>query len=361
MFRILVENDPYLRIVPVILDPHASEDHRKAIIDFVAHDEPDFDGWCRRLHEKLPSLYPAEIKMVSTQEELRDEISNADGLIVEALAVGEEELSRATRLAIVHKFGSLIPKIDVAACKKRGIAVEIQPRRVNVAVAEHAFCLMIALAKRLQNTIGIVEAEALRKAGFDPSPYDRRHTTNSNFARVGGLKTLYGSTLGALGLGEIGRNVARRAKAFGMDVLYYQRNRMSEAEEKDIGATYVSFEELLARSDFISIHLPLNEGTDGILDRKALALVKPGVVIVNIARARLIERDALIEALDSGRIGAYGLDVNYEEPTKPGDPLLNYPNVILTPHTAVAGRENGLRDMEDIFTRMAQAMTAKHA
>jgi glyoxylate reductase len=359
MYRILVENDPYLRIVPVILDPHASRDHHAAIVDFVAHDEPDFDGWCCRLHEKLPALYPAAIKLVSTQEELQNEISNADAVIVEALGIGEAELSRATQLAVVHKFGTLIPNIDVAACAAHGVVVEVQPRRVNVAVAEHAFCLMIALAKRLQETVGVVEAEALRKAGFDPTPYDRRHTTNSNFARVGGLKTLLGSTVGALGLGEIGRNFARRAKAFGMDIVYYQRNRMSEADEKEIGATYVSFDELLERSDFISIHLPLNEETEGIIDRAALKKVKPGVVIVNIARARLIEREALMEALETGRIGAYGLDVGYDEPTKPGEPLLNYPNVILTPHTAVAGRENGLKDMEDIFTRILKAIEAK--
>lgn len=359
MFRILVEDDPYLRIIPVMLDPHASSDHRNAIIDFVGYDIPDFEGWCRQLHEKLPALYPADIKLVSTQEELRAELPNADGVIVEALGIGEEELACAPKLAVVHKFGTLIPKIDVAACERRGVVVEVQPRRVNVAVAEQAFCLMIALAKRLCETAGIVEEKALREAGFDPTPYDRRYTTNSNFARISGLKTLYGSTLGALGLGEIGRNVARRAAAFGMDVIYYQRNRMSEAEEKDIGATYVPFEELLARSDFISIHLPLNAETQGIIDRKALQAVKPGVVIANIARARLIEREALMEALDSGRIGAYGLDVGYDEPAQPGEPLLNYPNVILTPHTAVAGRENGLLDMEDIFTRMSRAITAK--
>jgi phosphoglycerate dehydrogenase-like enzyme len=359
MFRILVENDPYLRIVPVILASNPDQDHRKAIIDFVGYDIPDFDGWCRKLHQKLPALYPAEIKMVSSREELRAELPNADGVIVEALAFGEEELKCAHRLAIVHKCGALTPDIDIEACKKRGVAVEIQPRRVNVAVCEHAFCLMIALAKRLNETIGIVEAGTLSKAGFDPTPYDRRFTTNSNFARVPGLKTLYGSTLGALGAGEIGRNVARRAAAFGMKVIYHQRNPMSEAEEKEIGASYVSFEELLTQSDFISIHLPLNAGTEGFIGRKALQLVKPGVVIVNIARARLIEREALMEALDSGRIGAYGLDVSYDEPAKPGEPLLNYRNVILTPHTAVAGRENGLLDMEDIFTRMSRAMAAK--
>lgn len=359
MVRILVEDDPYLRIVPVILDPGAAAEHRKAIADFMAHDVPDFDGWCRTVRDDNPHLYPAEIKLVGTQEELRAEIADADGVIVEALAIGESELANAKRLAVVQKFGTLMPHIDLAACGRHGIPVEIQPRRVNVAVAEHAFCLMIALAKRLCETAGVVEAQALRVAGFDPTPYDRRHTTNSNFARIGGLKTLNGSVFGALGLGEIGRNVARRAAAFGMDVLYYQRNRMSEADERDVGATYVPLDELLARSDFISLHLPLNASTEGILDRKALQSVKPGVTLVNIARARLIDREALMEALDSGRVGGYGLDVGYDEPAEPGEPLLKYKNVILTPHTAVADRENGLRDMADIFAKMSRALAVK--
>jgi lactate dehydrogenase-like 2-hydroxyacid dehydrogenase len=359
MIRILVEDDPYLRMIPVVLDPEATEDQRRAIADFMAHDVPDFDGWCRQMRATVPILYPAAIKLVATQEELRRDLPAADAAIVETLRIGEEEISRAPRLAIVQKFGTLIPNIDSEACARRGIPVETQPRRVNVAVAEHALCLMLALAKRLTETAGKVEAAALREAGFDPTPYDRRHTTNSNFARIGGLKTLNGSTLGALGLGEIGRNVARRARAFGMEVIYHQRNRMDPSDERDLGANYVPFGELLARADFLSIHLPLNAGTESILDRDALQTVKPGVIIVNIARARLIDRAALTEGLESGRIGGYGLDVGYDEPARQGEPLLKYRNVILTPHTAVAGRENGLLDMADIFVKVARAVAAR--
>jgi phosphoglycerate dehydrogenase-like enzyme len=199
----------------------------------------------------------------------------------------------------------------------------------------------------------------LRHAGFDPTPYDRRYTTNSNFARISGLKTLNGSVFGALGAGEIGRELARRAASFGMKVLYHQRQRMSTGDENATGAEYVSFEELLERSDFLSLNLPLNAATKGILDRKALRSLKRGAIVVNTARAQLIERDALFEALDSGHLGGYGLDVGYDEPAKPGEPLGKYRNVILTPHTAVAGRENGLLDMADIFTRLWRAIALK--
>jgi len=359
MVRILVEDDPYLRMVPAILDPDAPDDHRKAIADFVSHDVADFAGWCRRVQQTIPGLYPAKVEFAYEQDDLRAKLPLADGLIVEKFAIGEAELALAPRLVGIVNFGTLMSNIDTAACERRGIPVASQARRVNVAVAEHAFALMIALAKRLCDTAGVVEEVALREAGFTPTPYDRRYTTNSNYGRIPNLRTLNGSVFGAIGMGEIGRNVARRAAAFGMTALYHQRHPMSDADEQAYGAQFVSLEELLERSDFISLHLPIDAGTKGIIDRKALQTVKPGAILVNVARAQLVDRDALLEALDSGRLGGYGLDVGYDEPAKPGEPLLGFKNVILTPHTAVAGRENGLLDMEDVFAKLSRAMAAR--
>jgi len=357
--RILVEDDDYLRIVPAILDPEVPGERRKAIADFVHHDVPDFTGWCRGLWQTIPDLYPATVEFAFNQDDLRAKLPLADGVIVESLRIGEAELALAPRLAAVVKFGTRVSNIDVTACTKYGVPVEIHPRRVNIAVAEHAFTLTIALAKRLCEIADVVGETALREAGFDPRPYDRRYTTNSNFGRIPGLRTLNGSTFGAIGMGEIGRNVARRAAAFGMKVIYYQRRRMSAPEERECGAEFVPFQELLERSDFLSLHLPLNDTTTGIIDRNALQSVKRGAILVNVARARLVDREALLEALDSGRLGGYGLDVGYDEPAKPDEPLLNYRNVILTPHTAVAGRENGLLDMVDICTKLNRAMARR--
>jgi phosphoglycerate dehydrogenase-like enzyme len=357
--RILVEDDDYLRIVSTILDPEAPEERRSAIADFVRHDVPDFADWCRDVWRMIPDLYPATVEFAFNQEDLRAKLPLADGVIVESLRIGETELALAPRLAAVMKFGTLLSNIDVAACKKRGVPIETHARRVNIAVAEHAFTLMIALAKRLCETAKLVDETALRKAGFDPTPYDRRYTTNSNFGRIRGLRTLNGSTFGAVGMGEVGRNAARRAAAFGMKVIYYQRHPMNAQDERDHGAKFVSLEELLERSDFLSLHLPLNDATKGIIDRRALARVKHGAILVNVARAQLVDREALLEALDSGRLGGYGLDVGYEEPASPDEPLLEYKNVILTPHLAVAGRENGLLDMADIFAKLNRAIAAK--
>lgn len=359
MVRIVVEEDKFLRMLPVIFDPGTPDDHRRAIADFFAHDEPDFAGWCRRVRQQIPGLFPAEIVFARDQADLQDKLATAAGVVVESLRIGDAELAAAPHLGIVQKFGALIPNIDVEACARRGVAVELLRRRVNVAVAEQAFALMIALVKRIGELNGLVHEPALRKAGFALKPYDRRYTGNSNFARIPGLKTLRGATLGLIGMGEIGGELARRARAFEMDILYFQRRRVSGVEEAALGARHVGLAELMERSDVVSIQLPLNESTRGMIDRGLLQRLKPGAVFVDVARAELIERQALYEALDSGRLGGFGIDVGYEEPARPDEKLLTYPNVIYTPHTAVASRQNALDDVEEMCLKLWRAITSR--
>ena len=358
MVRIVVEQDKFLRMLPVIFDPATPAEHQRAIADFFAHDEPDFAGWCRRLRERMPGLVPAEIVFAEDQADLRGKLAVADGAIVESLTIGEAELAAAPRLAIVQKFGGIALNIDSEACSRRGVAVETVRRRVNVAVAEQAFALMMALAKRICELNGVVGEAALREAGFDPTPYDRRYTGNSNYGRIRGLKTLQGSTLGLVGLGEIGRELARRARAFEMEILYFQRNPVG-ADEAALGARHVGLGELMERSDVISLQLPLNASTSGLIDRAALRRVKPGAILVDVARAGLIDRAALHEALDSRRLGGFGIDVGYEEPAKPDEKLLSYPNVIYMPHTAVAARQNALADVEEMCLKLWRAISAR--
>jgi phosphoglycerate dehydrogenase-like enzyme len=354
MMRVLVEEDAILRVVPVILDPATPEPHRRAVTDFFAFDAPDFAGWCRRVQQRLPGLYPAAVELVRDQARLRARIGAADAVVVESLRVGPDELDAAPHLKIVQKFGAVAANIDIDACARKGVAVAIQRRRVNVAVAEQALALMLALAKRIPALAGIVTERALRTAGFDPTPYDRRYTGNSNFARIGGLGTLSGAVLGIVGLGEIGREVARRAAAFEMTVLYHQRHPVSALEERLYGARYAALDEIMATADYIVPALPLNDTTRGIIGPAELARVKPGAVLVNVARAELVDHDALVAALRSGRLGGFALDVGYGEPAPPDEALLGFTdgNVILMPHTAVAARQNGLDDMEEMCLKL---------
>lgn len=356
MTKIVVEDDVILGIARVILDPDVEPERRAAVADFFRHDLPDFDGWAKALRQRIPGLYPARVELADDEAELRQKIVDADAIIVERMKVGPEEIAPAKRLKLVQKWGGLVGNIDVNTCASRGIAVNATRRRINVTVAEQALTLMLVLGRRVRELANLVDAHSLAAKGFDVTPFDRRYTGNSNYARVKGIKGLIGSTLGSIGLGEIGREVVARARAFEMNVLYTQRTRLSPVEEHMLGATYAPLEELLATSDFVSIHVPISPATRSLLDARRLAMMKPGAILVNIARAEVVDHDALVDALRSGRLGGFGLDVGYKEPTPADEPLLKLPNVVILPHTGPADRHYALMDWEEMLIRMWEIM-----
>jgi phosphoglycerate dehydrogenase-like enzyme len=349
MMRILVESDHFLKILPVILNPGTPEDHKRAVADFFAHDI-DFPAWCEKFRAEIPGLYPAKVEFAADQAELEAKLPDADAVIVESLALRRDAVARLKPLAIVHKFGALTSNIDTQACAERRIMVFNVPRRGNVAVAEQAFALMIALAKGIGHYNGVVTADDLAAKGHMIRPYDRRYTGGSNYARISDLRSLQGATLGIVGLGEVGREVAKRAGAFGMILLYHQRNPIPPADELVLGARFAGLQDLMAQSDYILVQLPLNDSTRGIIGRTALQAIKPGAMLINTARADLVDRDALMEALDTGRLAGVGMDVGYSEPWGAGDPLLKYKDgrVIAMPHTAVGDRKIGLGDLAEM-------------
>lgn len=353
---IVAQDDVIIRSVQVILDPDTDPDRVAAIADYYSVDLTDFDGFVAKIRATASGLFPATVKMVDDQEGFRAALRDADAAVLESFTVGEEELAAAPNLRIIQKFGVDLRNIDLDACARHNVTVKKLRRRVNVAVAEHAFALMMALAKKIVSTAGRIDEDSLRAAGYAPKMYDRRHVAAANWARIGGLATLQGSTIGVLGLGEIGRELAERAKAFNMDIVYYQRNRVPADIEAALGARYVSFNELLELSDFMTIQLPLNSSTEGMMDAAAFARMKPGAFLVNISRAAIVDRDALIDALDSGRLGGAGIDVHYKEPGDADEPLKKYDNVVLSPHIAVASRMNGAADMEELIANLAEAV-----
>jgi phosphoglycerate dehydrogenase-like enzyme len=351
---IVVEDDAFTRLLEVVLDPRASRQRHAAFADFMAHDEPDFAGWCERLRQGAPALYPAEVRLVSSPEELRAHIADARAVVVESLQVGREELALAPRLKVVQKFGATLRNVDTAACKDAGAKVLTLRRRANISCAEHAFALMLTLARKTHQLNGVVTIDRLQAAGFSYRPYDRRHTANANWARIPGLRALNGSTIGIVGLGEIGREIALRAAAFGMRILYFQRTRLAEADERHLQAHYVPLDRLLAESDWIVPQLPSGPATRHLLDRERLAKIKPGAMMVNVSRADVVERKALIAALASGRLAGFALDPLYEVPARDDDELLRLPNVLMVPHLAGSPRTNALQDFEELITGLAR-------
>lgn len=355
---VVVEDDAWARLIGVVLDPATSAERWTAFADFMSPDLPDFQGWCDKVRRRAGALFPSEVALVSSAAELHRHLPAADAVVTEALSIGAKELALAPRLQAVHKYGALLRNIDVAACAERDVKVLGIRRRANISCAEHAFALMLALARRINELGGLISLEQLAGAGGKYAAFDTRHTPGANWGRFSGLRTLNESTLGIIGLGEIGREIALRAAAFNMPVLYFQRSRLPVAEEQSLKVIYRPLERLLAESDWLIPQLPLDATTTNFINRERLALLKPGAGIVNVSRAELIDRTALIEALRSGRIGGFALDPQYEAPGRPDDELLSFDNVILMPHMAGSPRFNGLNDIEDVILGLARALGA---
>jgi phosphoglycerate dehydrogenase-like enzyme len=350
---IVVEDDVFTRLIAVVLDPRTSQERIDAFRMFMAHDEPDFDGWCERLRATVPGLVPSDVRLVSTHDELLAALPAASRVVVESLPIGAVELAAAPELRLVQKFGTVLRNVDVTACAAGGVIVRSQRRRANVACAEWVMMAMLALSRKLNIIANRISPEQLAEAGYTAKAFPAGHTARNNWGRVPGLRVLYGATLGLIGFGEIGREIARHAAAFGMRVLYTQRSPVPATEELEFGVSYSPIDELLGQSDFVSIQLPFNESTRGYLDSARLDRLKPGAFLVNVARAELVERDAILAKLKSGRIGGFALDPLYDAPGRSDDELLTFDNVILTPHIGAQPRFNALDDLAEIITALS--------
>ena len=353
---VVVEDDPFLRLLGVVLDPGTSKERIAAFADFFAHDLPDFDRWLEQLRGRLKRLYPATVHLVDDRETLRKLLPQADLAVMESLQFGADEIALAPRLRAVQKFGSIANNIDAAACATRKLPLLTIRRRANIACAEHAFALMLGLSRQLHRVINRISAASLQAAGFAPRTYDRRHTANSNWARIPGITLLHNTNIGIVGMGEIGREVAVRAAAFGMNVLYHQRTQMPAALETAHHAHYADLVTLLETCDWVVICLPGNANTRNLFNAVRFAQMKPGAQLINISRAEIVDRSAVIAALRSGRLGGYALDPLHEAPGRDDDELLGFENVLLTPHIAAQPRFNALNDISDLMLGLEEHM-----
>jgi glyoxylate reductase len=229
-------------------------------------------------------------------------------------------LAANPKLKAVASMAITPDAIDVAEATARGIPVTVVPPIVGEATADLNFGLMIAAARRMRDGDRL-----LRRGGFPGS--QSNHLAGA---------AVSGKVLGLVGGGgRIGRAVAKRAHGFGMEVLYWGPRRKPERDEKDFGLTYVPFEELLKRSDFVSLHPPLNDETRHMISDRAFALMKPTAFLINTARGPIVDEAALVRALSKKRIAGAGLDV-YEHEPKVAAALRKMPNVVLTPHMGSA-------------------------
>jgi lactate dehydrogenase-like 2-hydroxyacid dehydrogenase len=253
---------------------------------------------------------------------LLEKVRGAEGLLSLLTDRVDDELLDAAGpgLKVVSNFAVGYDNIDVPACRRRGVAVGNTPGVLTETTADLAFALLMAAARRLPEGVDYVREDRWRTWG--------------PMLLLG--KDVHGATLGLVGFGRIGREMARRATGFGMRTLYYSRTRADAVVERELSATFAPFEQVLAESDFLSLHTPLSEETRHLIDAAALARMKRGAILVNTSRGAVVDQDALAAALRSGRLFAAGLDVTDPEPLRADHPLVGLPNCLIVPHIASA-------------------------
>jgi phosphoglycerate dehydrogenase-like enzyme len=264
-----------------------------------------------------------------------EQVREAEILLLRDVPVPAPLIDAAPRLRLLQRYGQHVVGVDIAHALRKGIYVARVPTGVSRAdevVAEQAFFLLMAVAKRLPRALASVAA---RRLGTPETV------------------TLAGKTLGLVGVGSTGGALARFARCFGMRVTAVKRT-IDRALERELGlaflGTIAQLEAVLSDADFVSIHLPLEPATIGFFGHREFGMMKAGSCLINIARAPIVDKAALYEALQSGRLAGAGLDVFWDEPADPEDPMLRLPNVVLTPHIAGASPE--------IHERLAHAVAA---
>ena len=276
-----------------------------------------------------PSL-PEKLKAFGEVTDDKDEMSEVHVVLVRSKTKCDRDyIDRAKNLRLIIRGGVGLDNIDVDYARSKGIQVFNTAEASAVAVAELAFALMLAVPTRLvEGHLGMVERKWLKK--------ELKRTE------------LMGKTLGLVGAGNIGTELARRAIGFGMRVIAYDPLLKSH-ELVDL----VTMEELLALSDYISLHVPLTDETRNMINRETIEAMRDGVVIINTARGRCVDEEDMAAALRTGKARAYATDVWYSDPPDAECPLYDAPNVVMTPHLGASSRENMLR-IGDIIVRILE-------
>ena len=256
---------------------------------------------------------------IPRKEEIIAAVRNADALIsLLTDKIDKEIIDSAPKLKVIGNYAVGYNNIDVEYAKKKGIIVTNTPGVLTDATADLTFALILAAARR------VVEGDKFVRQG--------KFNGWAPMLMLG--KDVWGATIGIIGAGRIGQAVARRAKGFNMRILYYSRTRKEEME-KELGAKFVSLEDLLKESDIITLHVPLTPKTKHLIDYEEFEIMKDGAILINTSRGEVVNEEAMLNALKSGKLFAAGLDVFYNEPNVNPE-LFKMDNVVLTPHIGSA-------------------------
>ena len=292
------------------LDRHAAASNNQAVVV----DETDDPGFAR-------------------------EIADADVLLHVLKPVTPATIAAGPRLRLIQKLGVGVNTIDLEAAKAAGVAVANMPGTNSQAVAEMALALMLAVLRRLS----YLDPLTRRGGGWAPEP-----------DLIDGVGEIAGRTVGFVGYGASAPRLGAALQALGAEVIY-----AANSAKPDAPGRFVTLAELLAQADIVSLHLPLTAETQGLIDARALAAMRPGAILINTARGGLVDEAALVAALQSGRLRGAGLDVFAEEPVDPANPLLALPNVVLAPHMAWLTPETLERSLAAAFENCRRLATGE--
>ncbi len=306
-----------------VYEERIPQDLKELVLSYITKGDFNVDSmtYLTPDEEKINKLEVAEVVLFAPGRFLSDEI-----------------MSHAKHIKLMQMWSSGYDKFNIESAKKYGIPVANNGGANACSVAEHAILLMLAVYRWLPASHSrVVEGKwAGNSHGMDMFLFNEK-------------------TLGIIGFGNIGKQVARKVSGFDMNVVYYDVVRASPDIEKEYNVTYMPFEELLKQSDIVTLHLHNNKTTENIIGEKELAMMKKSAVLINVSRAQLVNYDALLKALSTKQIHGAGMDVYMKEPTVAGDPLLSLPNVVATPHIGGSTNDTYKMVMERAMQNLKRA------
>ncbi len=315
--------------------------------------KPLAPGIAERLAAALPEDR-IELIVEPSEEARLEAIGEAEFYCCENERVSPQLLKRAKRLRLIQAGGVFIERLGTERAAAAGIPVVRFPMPITESVADHAMALLLGLVRNMPEA-----SRRAREGGEAPPSPTRPDGSAYNWTHLRGVRPLRGMRLGILGLGDIGRAFALRAKAFGMETRYWNRTPLPAWINRRLGARAAGREEVLRTADVLFLGVLLGPETRGMIGEAEIAALPEGAILLNIGRGPLVDQKALLRALEEGRLGGAGLDVFEPEPLPTDHPLLKLPNVIPTPHVAGGDDDTLVSEIETFFGNIHRVLAGK--
>ncbi|MDP6173820.1 MAG: NAD(P)-dependent oxidoreductase [Rhodospirillales bacterium] len=357
---LFAEDDTLFRLMEMALLRRLTPQGEKALTYFFG---PEFGEHADRLTYISERLgMPADVEVITAQDEAEFDAALGlhDVVILETTSMpASRSEASAPRARHIQQFGTVARHIDLEAARRLGLSVANLQRISSLSCADNIVALVLALAHSIipaHNSV-LAQRDTSLPGTFATDPPRNKF----NWARIRDIRVVAEHAIGFIGMGENAGMAARRLRAMGMEVLYHKRTKLSAADEEQLGGvTYVSREELLARSDFVTVHIPYTPETEKYVDGDFMAGMKQGAYIINTSRGGILDEVALHDNLKSGHLAGAALDVYRYEPVPADCQLLDLENIIWTPHISGGRPEFMIRESEDVLTNVARVLNGEN-